>query len=114
MGFDAQFLQQIAMIGIAVIGWFLRKKDEQQEKELESLRSALQNQTDLLWQKHDQDAKDLSELRLHIASQHYVKTELDARFDKMELTFTNGFNDLGNKLDRLTETMVSHINKGQC
>lgn len=111
---DPVILQALVTLGIGVIGWFLRKKDEQQEKELEALRSELKNQTDLLWQKHDQDAKDLSDLRLHIASQHYVKTELDARFDKMELTFTNGFNELGNKLDKLTQTMISHINKGQC
>jgi hypothetical protein len=103
---DHQVIQYLLTMGIAVIGWFLRKKDEQQEKAIADIKAAQEQSVALLWAKHDQDAKDLSDLRLHIASQHYVKTELDSRFDKMELAFKQGFHDLGNKLDKMTEALL--------
>ena len=106
MNIDSSILQGVLAFIIGIVGYFLRQKDAQQEKAIVSLTNKIDNQVALLWQKHDQDAADLSELRLHIASQHYVKTELDNRFDKMELAFKHGFHELGEKLDKLTDVII--------
>lgn len=100
------YLDVILSTLLAVVAYLLRQKDLQQQQQLTQLEGDFEEQVALLWQKHDQDAKDLSELRLHIASQHYVKTELDARFDKMELAFQQGFNSIAAKLDKLNDNLV--------
>lgn len=106
MTLDGNLIQGIMTMLIAALAYFLRQKDEKQGKDIEQLSSKIDQQVELLWQKHDADAQDLSELRLHIASQHYVKTELDNRFDKMELAFKHGFHELGDKLDKLTNAVI--------
>ena len=90
-----------ALVGMmAIIGWFLRQKDEQQAKSIA-----------LLFSKHDEDAKALADLRLEIAKEHYLKHELDARFLSLETTFKNGMSDLGAKFDRLSEILIDHVTK---
>lgn len=87
--------------GVFAVLWFLLKqKDAKQE---ESIR--------LLFQKHDEDAKALQELRLQIAEGHYKKTELDFKFEKLELAIVNSFNVLGGKFDKLSDVLVDHIRK---
>lgn len=100
------YLDIAVSVVVGLIAYLLRQKDLQQQQQILELRSDAEKQVALLWQKHDQDAKDLSDLRLHIASQHYVKTELDSRFDKMELAFQHGFQDIGAKLDKLNDILV--------
>ena len=78
-----------------VLWYLLQQKDVKQQKDIE-----------MLWQKHDVDAKELENLKLQIASQHYVKTELDSKFDRMEETFRAGFKDLGTKVDSLTSALL--------
>lgn len=85
---------------IGIIGWFLRQKDEQQAKSIA-----------LLFQKHDDDAANLANLRLEIAKEHYLKHELDARFLSLEHTFKTGMSDLGAKFDRLSEVLVNHVTR---
>lgn len=85
---------------VAIIGWFLRQKDEQQGKLIA-----------LLFAKHDEDSKALADLRLEIAKEHYLKHELDARFLSLEATFKNGMSDLGEKFDRLSAVLVDHITR---
>ena len=85
---------------IGIIGWFLRQKDEQQAKSIA-----------LLFQKHDDDAKALADLRLEIAKEHYLKHELDARFLSLEQTFKHGMADLGAKFEKLSEILVAHVTK---
>lgn len=85
---------------VAVIGWFLRQKDEQQAKSIA-----------LLFQKHDEDAANLAALRLEIAKEHYLKHELDARFVSLENTFKHGMHDLGAKFDKLSEILIAHVTK---
>lgn len=98
-------LKDLGMAGVlsmvAVIGWFLRQKDEQQAKSIA-----------LLFSKHDDDARALSDLRLEIAKEHYLKHELDARFLSLEATFKQGMSDLGSKFDRLSEILISHMSNG--
>ncbi len=79
------------------LGWFLRSKDEFQAKQIA-----------LLFVKHDEDAKALQDLRIQIASNHYVKQELDSRFDKLEAAFSAGFKTLGEKFDRLADRLAQN------
>lgn len=97
---EAGFAGVMLMVGI--IGFFLRQKDEAQAKQISTL-----------WAKHDEDAMALSELKERIAREHYVKAELDARFQRLEDAFRTGFNELGGKLDKLTDVMVQHLAKGK-
>lgn len=96
---EAGFAGVMLMVGI--IGFFLRQKDEAQAKQISTL-----------WAKHDEDAMALSELKERIAREHYVKAELDARFQRLEDAFRTGFNELGGKLDKLTDVMVQHLANG--
>lgn len=89
------------LIMVAIIGWFLRHKDEQQGKAIT-----------LLFVKHDEDAKSLSDLRLEIAKEHYLKHELDARFLSLESTFKHGMSNLGDKFDRLSEILIGNSTNG--
>lgn len=99
-----ELLKELGTAGIlgliGVIGWFLRQKDEQQAKSIA-----------LLFQKHDDDAANLANLRLEIAKEHYLKHELDARFLSLEHTFKTGMSDLGAKFDRLSEVLVNHVTR---
>lgn len=91
-----------ALTGLAtIVAWFLRNQI-----------SAQQNQINLLFRKHDEDATELSILKERIAREHYVKGELDARFQRLEDAFRAGFHDLGAKIDKLTEVFMDHIAKG--
>ena len=85
--------------GVGTVVWYLlRQKDDQQAEAIA-----------LLFKKHDEDYAELQALKLQIASQHYVKGELDDKFDRLESAFRSGFAELGAKFDRLGETLVQHI-----
>lgn len=81
-----------------IISWLLNDKDSRQSKEIANL-----------WIKHDLDATALQDLRLQIAANHYERRELDSKFDRLETTFTNGFNALGEKFDRLSTVLTNHM-----
>lgn len=90
-----------AMAGLGTILWYLlTQKDSKQEEAIK-----------LLWQKHDVDAKELENLKLQIASQHYVKAELDQKFNQMDATMRNGFQILSGKVDELLKTLLTHFQK---
>lgn len=114
----------------AIIGTLLLRKDTLQQTEITALRTArekdqqvvqalslqlaaalealLQTQKDSqkLFELHDRDAANLNELRLMIANEHYPKKELDIRFEKLDVTFREGFKDLGDRFDRLTTALL--------
>lgn len=121
-------LFETGLIGLfTVLWWLLRNKDERQQQEFNTFVQAIETYKevrkleveksfDQLWTKqrddynqliikHETDVRELAELRERIAREHYVKQELDNKFDKLERAFTNGFKDLGTKLDRLNEVM---------
>jgi hypothetical protein len=77
------------------IGFLLRQKDEKQEEQIK-----------LLFSKHDEDAARLEELRLEIAKHHYIRSELDAKFDKLENSIVEGLDKLGAKFDKLGERLM--------
>lgn len=103
-GYLMDFLKDLGMAGvmilIGIIGFFLRQKDESQGKQITAL-----------WTKHDEDAKALAELKERIAREHYLKHELDARFESLERSFREGMRDLGNKMDKLTDTLLSTLDR---
>ncbi len=84
----------------AVIGFFLRQKDEQQAAQIK-----------LLFEKHDADAQALQELRVQIAAKHYERPELDAKFDKLEQAIKEGFGGMRSDFARLSEILIDHIRK---
>jgi hypothetical protein len=77
------------------IGFLLRQKDEKQEEQIK-----------LLFSKHDEDAAGLEKLRLEIAKHHYIRPELDAKFDKLENSIVDGLDKLGMKFDKLGERLM--------
>ena len=95
---DAATAAGLISLLIGLAGWLLSNKDAKQSKEI-----------DLLFKKHDEDAAALAALRLEIAKEHYLKHELDARFQSLESVFRVGMNDLGAKFDRLSGILVEHI-----
>ena len=127
--FDHLF--ETGLIGIfTVLWWLLRSKDGKQQQEFNDFVHAvetykdvrkveLEKKFDQLWTKqrddvaqllakHEVDVRELAELRERIAREHYVKQELDNKFDKLERAFTDGFKDLGTKFDRLSEIITRH------
>jgi hypothetical protein len=86
------------MIMVGLIGFFLRQKDEAQGKQITTL-----------WAKHDEDAKALSELKERIAREHYMKHELDSRFERLENAFREGMTEVGSKIDHLTQVLVNSV-----
>lgn len=90
-----------------IVLWYLaRQKDERQQKEIDHLRDEVTNKTDVLFKKHDADAAELQQLKLQIASQHYVKGELDNKFDKLETSFREGMQAMGQKFDKLADAIL--------
>ena len=97
-GYIISGLVAILTLAFTIVGYFLRKKDEDQEKQIAAL-----------WTKHDQDTAALAELKLVIAKEHYLKSELDVKFEKLEKAFTDGMNMLGGKFDKFTGVLFEHV-----
>lgn len=96
------FISATAAMGvlIAIVGWLLSNKDAKQAKEI-----------DLLFKKHDADAQALADLKLEIAKEHYLKHELDQRFQQLDSTFREGFRELKTSFDELSRVLIAHITK---
>lgn len=95
----------IVSIGVMVVGavgtilwWLLRGRAEASERNIETL-----------FGKHDADAAALQELKLQIAGNHYLKHELDCKFDRLETTFRAGFESMGSKFDKLSDVLLDHM-----
>lgn len=98
---------------ISIIGWFLRAKDAQQEREMQQMREHYDKQIAALWVKHDADASRLEELVRHIDRAHYTREELDKRFDKLETSLTAAINSVGLRIDKLHATIELHIQRDE-
>ena len=91
----------LGVTGVAVVlWWLLRNKDARQEDAIK-----------LLFEKHDEDVRRLDSFQLEIARQHYIKPELDAKFDKLESAVKEGMDSLGKKFDRLSECLIKEARK---
>lgn len=101
MHLDLSEIAALFMGGIvAIIGYLLKRKDDDQMHQITDLYS-----------KHHEDADRLHKVELKLASDHYVKSEMDGKFDKMENVMKHGFDSLGTKFDVLSATLVAHITK---
>ncbi len=96
---DALINYVVVATGI-VVWWLLRNKDAKQEEAIK-----------LLFQKHDEDSKRLDDFQLEIAKYHYIKPELDAKFDKLEVAIKDSMDNLGKKFDRLSEILINGARK---
>jgi hypothetical protein len=52
-------------------------------------------------------------LRVEIAKEHYLKHELDSRFQSLQDTFKEELRDLGHKFDHLANVLLDHVAKRQ-
>ena len=90
-------LIQLVVYPLAIVVWhFLRQKDIAQQASI-----------DVLFKKHDADAKELADLKLQIASRHYEKSELDAKLDRLLATVQDSQREMSAKLDRLSDALLS-------
>jgi len=80
----------------SVMFWLLKSKDASQGDQIRTL-----------FDKHDADAARLHDLEIKIAANHYVKPELDNKFDKLEGAFTSGIAQLGAKFDMLANAILN-------
>lgn len=88
------------LIGLFSILWWSVRRMVDRIDTIES-SAAKQTSIDLLWEKHDEDAKRLDEFQLEIAKKHYERTELDQRFDRLEKAISQGLEKLGEKIDKM-------------
>lgn len=102
-----EILTTIIGIVVGVISYLLSKTDKAQEDKI----AAQQESIALLWRKHDDDAAALAALRLEIAKEHYLKHELDARFQQLDSTFREGFNGLRTEFKELARILIDHVTK---
>lgn len=91
----------LTAILIGLVGWLLSNKDAKQAEEIA-----------ILFKKHDDDAAALASLRIEIAKEHYLKHELDSRFQSLEQAIKESSHTLGMKFDHLAETLVAHLIDG--
>lgn len=82
----------------AVLWWLLRQKDLAQQKQIS-----------MLFEKHDADAQRLQDLELDIAKHHYLKVELDPKFDRLALSFRTDMESLGLKVEKLTDAVIRRV-----
>lgn len=71
------------------------------------------DQIRILFKKHDDSVKEIRGLELKIAQEHYVKGELDTKFDKLERAFSDGFKELGSKFDKLSNQLLRMQDDGK-
>ncbi len=83
---------------VALLQYLLAQKDAKQAAEIAKL-----------FELHDRDVIELQNLRLHIAGKHYEAQTVDAKFDKLENAFNQGFKNLGDKFDHLSETLLEKL-----
>jgi hypothetical protein len=95
-------IQSLLLVGLTavfgIIGWLLSNKDAKQAEEIK-----------LLFKKHDDDSKELMELRIKIAEQHYQKPELDAKFSDINATLKTGFAGLEASIKEMSKSFLSHV-----
>lgn len=94
---DKEIMTAVMGGGWMVLWWLLRQKDAAQQRAI-----------DLLWEKHDTDAKDLETLKLQVAGEHYKRSELDSRFEKLQDTFREEIRSLGAEVKALTAAILEN------
>lgn len=100
----------LVVAGVGTVLWFfIRQRWDSQDASIKALREALAKEVELLWEKHHEDASKLNDLELHVAREHYVRTELDQRFDRLDTTFREGFREMTTEFRALSSVLIKHI-----
>lgn len=132
-----QYLVSMVITGVGcVVWWLLTEKDKKRGAEIADNTKAIaehsrqckqdlleaqkdyehrielvwehsRNESIQLWAKHELDVRELQDLRERIAREHYVKQELDMKFDKVERAITDGLKDVSGKIDKLAEALLA-------
>jgi hypothetical protein len=106
-------LEQYVLSGVFIIVWFLlRQKDARQQKEFDEYKAMQEKLMAKLFEIHDRDVRELSDLKLQIASNHYEAKTIDIKFEKLETTFKDGFRELGAKFDKFFDMYTDHLTNG--
>lgn len=122
---EAQFITALfAILGVlmTIVGTLLSQKDKKQQKEIddlkedhkkeiEALKSKLEAERLLMWNKYDILRSDFDNFRIKIAAEHYVKDELNSKFDKLEIAFSAGMKEMGEKFDRVSSAFSAFLNE---
>lgn len=94
-------LSLLAISGFFSVLWFLlRHKDAQQGAQIKEL-----------FEKHEDDSKALTELRLQIANGYHPKDELNTRFATLDCTFREVGQRLESKFDELQKALLQHMSQ---
>ncbi len=114
----------VFIVLMGTVGYFLRQKDHNQEKDIEALRAAhekdmkdvraaIKGEIDKLWQQHHLDKDDLKEYKLVVANKHYPMDTIDKKFEKIERSIEAGFEKVNDSLDRLNAILLGRaLEKG--
>jgi len=112
---------------VAVIGYLLARKDEQQGKEIVAIKehcaaeikaleerhrqelASVNEQLRDLFKMHHADVAKLHELELSIADNHYKRTELDAWRAEFGQAVKEIGRSISDQLDKLNENFSQHL-----
>lgn len=102
-------------IGMGILGaiftvlwWLLRQQVSSRDKQIQDMQDAHEKEIAKLWEKHDEDARRLQDLELDIAKKHYLKEELDGRFERFEIAIRDDIKELGKKFDSLFDILIKN------
>lgn len=106
-------LKDFILLGVAgvctVLWFFVRQRWSKQEQDFAEYKAKQSEETRLLWEMHHKDAGKLIDLELHIAKEHYLRGELDQRFNQLDTTFREGFKEMTREFRTLSEVLIKHI-----
>ena len=97
----------VVNIFLVIIGWLITRQIDGIKEEIKDLKTAINE----LWKARQDDVAAHRDLREIVAGRHYERDELDAKFDKLEGTFKDGFKDMGAKFDRMADALMTHLAK---
>lgn len=90
---------------IGVIGYLLAKRDDARQEEIKAVQTAIeklraehQSEIHELFRLRNQDSMALAEYKLKVSENHYTVSELDKKFDQLNVTM--------NKLDESVRAMI--------
>lgn len=98
-------------VGMALVGALAAAKDKMQQNQIDSLKEEhkvqcekLNNDTKLLFIKHDADVSALQDMQIKVAENYHKKPEIDEKFKRLEEMMITGFAGIRSDIQKLFET----------